>query len=232
MSDRLPMETMYLVHDALRRELRQLGAVTTRSDDTLRGVLRGGAGWELLRAALRVHHGAEDEALWPVLRRTLTGRPYDLALLEAMEAEHTAIGSLIGAVDEALAEPSTGPVLLGDLVDALVTGIGGHLRHEEERTFPLVQAVVTAQQWERFQQVHTRRIAAEADRLLPWLLDGADERTAAALLAPLPEPVRRAYREQWRPAYAALDRWGTREHEPDPTPTHHHSQHIDQRTGP
>ncbi|MFF1902764.1 hemerythrin domain-containing protein [Kitasatospora sp. NPDC058218] len=219
MSDRLPMETTYLVHDALRRELRQLAAVATRGDGTLRGVLRGAAGWKLLRRALRVHHGAEDAALWPVLRHALAGRPYDLALLEAMEAEHTAIGSLIGAVDEALAEPSTDPVLLGDLVDALVTGVGGHLRHEEESTFPLVQAVVTAQQWERFQQVHARRIAADADRLLPWLLDGADERTATAVLAPLPAPVRRAYRERWRPAYAALDRWGPGTPVPAPAPT-------------
>jgi hypothetical protein len=28
------------------------------------------------------------------------------------------------------------------------------------------------------------------------------------MLAPLPEPARQAYSDQWRPAYAALDRWG------------------------
>ena len=32
-------------------------------------------------------------------------------------------------------------------------------------------------------------------------------RTVATMLAILPEPVRAAYRDQWQPAYAALDRW-------------------------
>ncbi|MFE2727162.1 hemerythrin domain-containing protein [Kitasatospora sp. NPDC059327] len=195
MSDRLPMDTLYLVHEVLRRELRHL-ALTPRGDGTLRRVLRRGARWELLRQALRTHHGAENEALRPVLRRALVGRPYDLALLEAMAAEHAAIASLIGAVDEALATPDTDPDLLGDLVHALVTGVNGHLRHAEERVFPLIQAVLTAPQWARFRQLHARRIAGGADthRLLPWLLEGADEATVTAVLAPLPGPVRRAYR--------------------------------------
>jgi hypothetical protein len=29
------------------------------------------------------------------------------------------------------------------------------------------------------------------------------------MLAPLPEPARMAYRNEWQPAYAALDLWGT-----------------------
>ena len=32
-------------------------------------------------------------------------------------------------------------------------------------------------------------------------------RIVATMLAILPEPVRAAYRDQWQPAYAALDRW-------------------------
>jgi len=66
---------------------------------------------------------------------------------------------------------------------------------------------VTPQQWQHFGEVHGSRTGPDAPRLAPWLLDGVDEQTVATMLALLPEPVRAAYRDQWQPAYAALDRW-------------------------
>ncbi|MFD1077396.1 hemerythrin domain-containing protein [Longispora fulva] len=197
---------MGAMHDALRREAGRLAGVTARVDVDPRTVLRAAVGWELLKTALRVHHSAEDEALWPALRRGLAGRPADLALLEVMEAEHDAIDQVVEAVDEALAGPEIGSHHLGDLTDSLVTGLLGHLRHEEEQALPLIRAVITPGQWAYFGQVHAQRIGRDAFRILPWLLDGANEETST-VLAVFPEPVRHAYRHRWRPAYLALDLW-------------------------
>lgn len=211
MSDRLDMTVTYTVHGALRRELRQLARATARPHPDPRHVLRTAPGWAMFRSALHAHQAAEDEALWPPLRRGLVGRPFDLTRLEAIEAEHAALVSLVGAIDEALADPDVGLDLLGELTGSLVTGLDKHLDHEEDAVFPLVRSVLSQEQWDLFGRAHARRIEADAARLLPWLLDGADTRTVASVLAQiLPEPARHAYVHRWRPAYEALDPWGTR----------------------
>ncbi|WP_198653834.1 hemerythrin domain-containing protein [Actinocorallia populi] len=207
MSDTLDMTPMYAMHHALQRELEHLAKVTARLDDDPRTVLRTAVGWELFTKSLHVHHTAEDDALWPVLSAALADRPDDLALLEAMEAEHAAIDEVITAIDAVLADPGAPLDRLGDLTDSLVTGLTGHLKHEEDQALPLIQAVATPQQWAHFGQVHGQRIGPDAPRLIPWLLEGATEQTVTTMLAPLPEPARAAYTAQWQPAYAALDRW-------------------------
>ncbi|MGR7001981.1 hemerythrin domain-containing protein [Yinghuangia aomiensis] len=209
MRNPLDMTAMYAMHDALRRECEHLARATVRVDVDPKHLLRTAAGWELFKTSLHVHHTAEDDALWPTLRASLAGRPDDLALLEAMEAEHAAVDEVVAAVDAVLADPPVGLDRLGDLTDSLVIGLTGHLKHEEDAALPLVQATATAEQWASFGMVHAQRIGPDAPRLLPWLLDGAAEPTVAAMLAPLPEPARLAYREQWRPAYQELDRWQT-----------------------
>ncbi|WP_067144022.1 hemerythrin domain-containing protein [Microtetraspora malaysiensis] len=210
MRSTLDMTAMYAMHDALRREAEHLAKVTTRVGADPCAVLRTAAGWELFKTSLHVHHTAEDEALWPVLRQILADRPADLTLLEAMEAEHAAIDQVIEAIDEALAGPEDGLDRLGDLTDSLVTGLTGHLRHEEDQALPLIQAAATQEQWARFGQIHAQRIGSAVPRILPWLLDGASDQAVAAMLAQLTEPARQAYQHQWRPAYVALDRWHLR----------------------
>lgn len=139
MSDAIDLTAMYAMHDALRRELAHLDRLTTAADHDPRQVLATAAGWTLFKKALHAHHAAEDDALWPSLRRNLAGRPRDLALLEVMEAEHAAIGTVIRAIDGALADPGAGSLRLGQLADALARGLAGHLEHEEEAVLPLVQ---------------------------------------------------------------------------------------------
>jgi iron-sulfur cluster repair protein YtfE (RIC family) len=207
MSEKLDMTAMYAMHDALRRELAHLARVTSKVDDDPRRVLSSAVGWHLFKKSLHIHHTAEDDALWPALRATLADRPEDLALLEAMEAEHAAIDPIIGAIDATLADPNAESGRLGDLTDALSTGLAAHLKHEEDAAIPLIQMTATAQQWAHFGQIHGQRIGPDAPRLLPWLLDGADEQTIKTILAPLPEPARAAYAAQWRPAYTALAHW-------------------------
>jgi hypothetical protein len=204
---RFDMTAMYAMHDAFRRELVHLARVTTRVDEDPHRVLPTAAGWALLRTCLRVHHTAEDDVLWPVLRHTLAERPDELALLEAMEAEHTAIADVVAVIDDVLAAPEARMDRLGDLTDSLATGVAGHLTHEEDEALPLVQAFATPAQWARFEEVHAQRIGPDATRIVPWLLDGASERTAITVLATLPAARRADYTARWRPAFAALDRW-------------------------
>lgn len=207
MSGKLDMTPMYVMHNALRRELRHIAAITARSDDDPRRVLRTAIGWNLFKKALHAHHGAEDVALWPVMRQTLADRPADLELLAAMEREHDAIDPLIDAIDTALTDRESDIGRLGDLSDALVTGLSGHLKHEESQAIPLIQATVTEEQLQRFGQAHGERFGADAPRILPWMLDGADAEATATMLAPLPEPARMTFQNEWLPAYSALDLW-------------------------
>jgi hypothetical protein len=84
-----------------------------------------------------------------------------------------------------------------------------HLSHEEDAALPLVDATLTDEQWMNFGQTGTQRVGPNMPQFLPWLLDGADDDTAARVLSVIPEPVRQSYRGEWQPAYAARDWWGT-----------------------
>ncbi|SPT58873.1 hemerythrin domain-containing protein [Actinomadura madurae] len=191
---------MYAMHDALRRELERLAKATARMGDDPRRVLAAAAGWELFKTALHAHHTAEDQALWPVLSKSLADRPDDLALLEAMEAEHAVIDPVIEAIDT-----GTGPV--ADLVDALATNLTAHLAHEEKEAIPLMDATLTLEQFQNFGKVHGERVGPDAPRVIPWMLDGAGDAVVASLLGVAPPPVRAAYEGEWRPAYEALTLW-------------------------
>lgn len=201
------MTMMYVMHDALRRELQNLARITSRTSDDPRRILRTAVGWELFKKALLVHHTAEDDALWPVMQEALAGRPDDLALLAAMEAEHAAIDPLLDAIDAAVADPESGAERIGELADALTSALTGHLKHEESDALVLIDATVTEQQWTHFGEVHSARIGPDAPRVLPWLMDGASPEVTAAFLGRLPEPARQAYQNAWQPAHAQLDLW-------------------------
>src|SRR5262245_49492980 len=83
----LDMTYMYLFHDALRRDLERIARFTDSRSDDPKTMLRSAAGWEMFKKYLRIHHQAEDDAVWPVMYEKLTDRPDDLALLDAMESE-------------------------------------------------------------------------------------------------------------------------------------------------
>lgn len=205
---RLDMTMMFAVHDALRRELERIAKVTARQDDDPRRVLATAVGWEMFKEYLRVHHTSEDIAVWPVMQRALAGRPDELALLDAMEAEHGVIDPLLAAIDATLADRDADAGRLGGLVDALLTGLTGHLEHEEAAALPLMDAVLTEEQWQTFSEEQRARIGVNAPRYLPWLLDSADAERTATILRRIPEPLRIAYQDEWRIAYAGLRLWG------------------------
>jgi len=205
---KLDMMFMYVFHDALRRDLERIARFTARDSNDPSRVLRSAAGWEMFKKYLRIHHRAEDEAVWPVMYQVLTDRPDDLALLDAMEAEHAAIDPLLDGVDAALADRNGGSERLGCLVDSLLTNLTGHLRHEEAEALALIDATLTEEQWQHFGELQRNEVADDTRRYLPWLLDDMSAEQVAYILEVMPEPLRHAYHDEWQPAYVDLDPWG------------------------
>ena len=206
----LDMTRMYVMHDALRRELERIARITARTDDDPKHVIRTAVGWELFKSFPHIHHTAEDVALWPVMRQALTDHPDELALLDAMEAEHAAIDPMLRAIDATLADRNSAPDVLAGLTDALAAVLRGHLNHEETETLAVIDATVSPAQWQFLVDEHSRLGAADMPRMTAWVLDGASPEHTAAMLSTVPEPVRLAYRNEWQPAYAAIDLWATR----------------------
>jgi len=205
---KLDMTMMFAVHDALRRDLMHIARITARPSDDPKRVLSAAVGWELFKTFLRIHHTAEDDAVWPAMQAALADRPDDLAVLDALEAEHALIDPLLAGVDAALADVDFGLDRLGDLVDGLATTLSAHLKHEETEGLALIDATVTPEQWKAFSDLHRNRIGADTHRYLPWLLDGANSKAAGLILGRIPEPLRSAYQNEWRVAYAVLNPWG------------------------
>jgi hypothetical protein len=210
MEYQLDMSMMFAMHDALRRELVQVGRIARLRDDHPGRLLRAALGWELFKKFLLVHHQSEDDTLWPTLRANVAGQPDRVALADALEAEHAVIEPLLTAIDAAAADPDYGYQRFGDIVDELATKLSTHLSHEETDGLPLIDVSLTAQQWQRFAQVHTERIRGDAPMYMPWLLNGASPQTLDAVLGKFPPPLLTAFREEWGPRYAALDLWNTR----------------------
>jgi iron-sulfur cluster repair protein YtfE (RIC family) len=202
------MTMMFVFHDALRRELERMARATARTDDDPKHILRTAAGWEMFKAYLHVHHTTEDELLWPPVRASLAPGSDGMALLDAMESEHAAIDPILAAIDDAVADPDAGPARLGELTDALATSLRGHLAHEEEEGLPLIDPIITAEQWQAFGAAGAQGVADDVGRFMPWVFDGASPEAAASVLGQLPPPLQATYRDQWQPAYAKLKLWG------------------------
>lgn len=191
---KLDMTTMFTYHDALRRDLAHVGRMTARCE-----------GWELFTRFLHVHHTAEDEALWPVARQALADRPDDLALLDAMEAEHAGLAPLLDTIDAALDRGGSAPDARADLAVRLRE----HLTHEEDAALPVIDRTLDEEQWLQFGEASAQAVGPDMPTFLPWLLDGADGERIEAILDHLPEPAQQAYRNDWQPTWASHRRWGT-----------------------
>ncbi|GAB3669796.1 hypothetical protein GCM10027589_37960 [Actinocorallia lasiicapitis] len=164
---------MEIFHFALRRDL----AALRKEFDT--GL------WETFAFELHFHHVSEDRLLWPVVRAKLTAAD-DLALLDALEAEHAQI-------DPLLAEAATGtPAALDDLAAALEA----HLEHEERDGLPLIDAVLTPAEWETYLAAVRDQggdLAQNPAVFLPWLLREAPDDLRARMLAGIPDFVKEAF---------------------------------------
>jgi iron-sulfur cluster repair protein YtfE (RIC family) len=197
---------MLAAHDAFRRDLTRLAraaATADPSDPARRQSVA--AGWELLKRQLHLHHTAEDQIIWPVLRPRLAHSEHALSVLDAMEAEHHLIDPLLAAVDTAF---NVAPDQLADVIDALATTLTGHLAHEERDGLPLIGVALTAAEWRAAGRAIARKNGlSDGSEMFAWLLDGIGRDQAAATLGSLPPPLRLLYRAIWKPRFDKTPRW-------------------------
>ena len=192
---------MLAAHDAFRRDLTRLvraAAAADLSDPARRRSVA--AGWELFKHELHLHHTAEDEVIWPVLRPRLAHSEHALSVLDAMEEEHERIDPLLAAVDAAFAPRREDA--LADVIDALVTTLTGHLAHEERDGLPLIGVALTAAEWRSAGfKIARRNGLSEGGKMFAWILDGADINAAPG--DPPPTPPTRPRRHPAHPAAPA-----------------------------
>lgn len=206
---------MIAAHDAFRRDLVSLVQAAQGPDryspDRQRSVA---AGWDLFKRQLHVHHTAEDDLIWPVLRERLGHSANALSVLDEMEAEHERIDPLLAAVDHGFAsaagslEGHPGADRLADAVDTLVVALTGHLTHEEKDGLPLIGVALTAAEWRGVGFKIARRNGLSAGgEMFSWMLSSATPDEARAVTRQLPPPVRVLYKAAWKPRFEKTKRW-------------------------
>jgi hypothetical protein len=194
---------MRAIHAGFRRDGARLQSLAPRLGR--RGGMPDGVprGWATFRQTLHVHHAAEDDDLWPVLRSHLTDAE-DLRQVDLMVEEHHGLTAAIAAVDGALASGVGVATAARELGEVL----GRHLDHEERRIFPLLEQHLSRREWRRFLRTERRRRPPrERPGFLTWVLDEASDQDAAAVWAELPRPAQLVYRWILRPRYLAQRPW-------------------------
>ena len=194
---------MLAAHRAFRRDVTTLARSATRA--TLRDPVRRvtiGAGWEVFRRQLLLHHQAEDTWVWPLLRSRLAEHAAALSVLDEMAAEHGLIDPLLAAVDQAFDDQR---MPLSDVIGELATTLGGHLDHEERDALPLIGATLTASEW--LSAMPVQQPAPGLGEVIPWLVDGLPASDAADVLAMFPPALAERYHSEWKPWYDAVSRW-------------------------
>jgi len=197
---------MYLIHRALRRDLKAFAVTLRDPNDPLRDdLLRDGFAyrWSFFSRTLHHHHSGEDAVIWPYMR---AARPDTRELMDAMEAEHSLLEPLMNAVQSGVGrlEATTKDQrrALADQVDALGQVLGDHLDHEERDALPLLTFTIdekTAKRFERHQQRSMK--FSEAAVFFPWLTVDATVAESDVAWANLPTPVRRIVRSRWTRQY-------------------------------
>ena len=188
---------MYAAHDAFSRHLERIAEELER-DSQVDGAA---ARWTLLAKQLHIHHTAEDESLWPMLRAAIAS-PDELAVLDAMEAEHAQLDPQLERIDAQLGAGFAADAAVS--VRELAGGLARHMRHEENAALPLIDAYLGRDGWAEFgRRIRATQGISGAAVYLPWLLDGAPADVAKQVLAVLPPPARVVYRAVWRRRYRA-----------------------------
>nr|AQW35076.1 hypothetical protein [Streptomyces griseoruber] len=189
---------MYATHDAFRRDLGLLAAAARNDGAAPGSAFR--AGWDVFQRFLTIHHTAEDDVLWPLMRAKLADDAAGLRLMDEMDAEHAVIDPMLESVEDVLADRRQD--LLPGLVETVAERLVYHLDHEEKAALPVVATLLSREEYDTFGAAQRRLLGLKGGAVyFPWVLDGAPEETRRKALGVLPPPVRFVYRAVWRPRY-------------------------------
>ncbi len=181
-----------VIHAAVRRDFTRLGAAlgTARDGDRRRAADLGRA-WGNLRDQLHHHHQQEDTILFPTAVRLGA----DAGLVEALEAEHQAMGRALAEIDEAMGSYATSGSAedaadAGDAVRRGTAVVDQHLAHEEGELEPIVLAWGDAPEWREAMHRVRQQPPRSAGWFFAWLEDGGPEEAQRYLAHQVPRPVR------------------------------------------
>jgi type IV secretory pathway VirJ component len=196
----IDLTMMYVMHHAFRRDLNAFAEAAGTTPATDRRAWRAmAARWETFSWALHHHHSGEDAGLWPALmdRADADGR----AVLEAMEAEHSEIDPILEACAAGFARlteysDDDARAALAVRLVAARERLAAHLQHEETEAIPLIQALLTPEDWERIEEEHFNKDVAFRDilPLVPWALHEVPASVRRDLFA---KPGGGAHRVMW-----------------------------------
>jgi iron-sulfur cluster repair protein YtfE (RIC family) len=183
---------MYVMHHAFRRDLAAFASsvrATPLGDTDTWGAL--GRRWARFATTLHHHHTAEDELYWPVLLTAVEARGSDAdrAEVRAMSEEHGDIDPLVTAVGDGFSAVVDHPCeehrnALDIRLAGLREVLGAHLRHEETVVLPLVQRVMTEDEFAGVEAAIGRSYPArEVPFIVGWALEGLPDDARAAMFA-------------------------------------------------
>jgi iron-sulfur cluster repair protein YtfE (RIC family) len=203
------LELMNVLHDAFRRDVARLARTAAHAGDDgpeARAALL--LGWHGFKRELHHHHQIEDTHIWPLMRHKLAGRPDDVAVLDAMEAEHSLIDPALEAVEDELTDAHGDRGVLADRIDDLAGILHAHLAHEESDALPLIRQTITAREWSSLNRSAMRGMSYRwISELVPWVVDGLDRPREDVALRAIPAPLRVLHRYRWQPRYERQRRW-------------------------
>jgi len=153
---------------------------------------------------LHHHHSIEDSELLPILR----AKSDDPALngpLDVVRRQHDEMDEILARVEDGMRgvrfEAAASEKLIA-AVDELVIHLNQHLDDEERDAFPVLEKLMTADEFEQFEAAVRKQMGLRGAAVtFPWVLEGADEPTRQAILGQLPVPMRLVCRFVWVPAY-------------------------------
>lgn len=203
------LDVIRILHNALRRDSVRLERATEghdAQDETAHDALL--LGWHDFNSSLHHHHMLEDTYIWPLIRTKRADSPDDLAVLDAMEEEHSRIDPAIEAIDRVFDDREAGADGLTERIAEFVELLRAHLAHEERDALPLMRHYITHQEWTALSKASMKGLSlSEISRLGPWVLDSASPEDVRRVLQELPPPVRLVNRLWWNPRYQRSRRW-------------------------
>ena len=178
---------MYVMHHAFRRDLTSFveaaRSTPVEEAEVWRALVRR---WAAFDDVLHHHHSIEDTAFWPVLVRHAdgAGSAEDRATLEAMEAEHAVIDPALQRCREAFHHMVEHPC--EDHRNALHVRLTGtreallrHLEHEETEALPMVQRVLTVDEYAAAEAAAQKGYPLRSmPFLVPWVMHELPEEAA------------------------------------------------------
>jgi hemerythrin-like domain-containing protein len=177
------------LHSAFKREILRLRDGLRKADLSDAKATEGLARrYKLFSVTLHYHHEGEDTFLWPNVRPK--ANPQESLVLDAMEAEHGALASVLGAVDEEFKNLSvkSDKDHIAARLDELGAVLSGHTQDEDREGVPIVQKYIEEGDFKAF--VKFSRHSEGASLVLPWVSDGATPTEVASTWGMIPAPVR------------------------------------------